>query len=168
MPDMHILSMQKFGNSFSRFNGSAVRDMIDMNQKAINDLLNSEIQMIENEIKKNEFPKNENFLNNKNVLENKNEILQNEKNLKNEIVLENEINIQQNVIVKSTTSNTIVMLRDREPYVYIELSPANSRRIYTGVDIMSPIESIWEVLTAFDSLQNVVPSLVKNEVYSYI
>jgi hypothetical protein len=31
---------------------------------------------------------------------------------------------------------------------------------------MSNIDSIWEVLTAFDKLQEVVPSLVKNEVVS--
>ena len=58
----------------------------------------------------------------------------------------------------------VELLPSREPYVSIEVAPSNSRRIFTGVDIMADMESIWEVLTAFDRLQDVVPSLVKNEV----
>ena len=58
----------------------------------------------------------------------------------------------------------VELLPSREPYVSIEVAPSNARRIFTGVDIMADMESIWEVLTAFDRLQDVVPSLVKNEV----
>lgn len=63
-----------------------------------------------------------------------------------------------------TSSLLIELLPSREPYVSIEIAPSNARRIFTGVDIMADMESIWEVLTAFDNLQDVVPSLIKNEV----
>ena len=59
---------------------------------------------------------------------------------------------------------TIELLPEKEPYVSIEAAPSNARRIFTGVDIMADMESIWDVLTTFESLQDVVPSLVKNEV----
>jgi hypothetical protein len=49
-------------------------------------------------------------------------------------------------------------------YMYIYYN----RRIFTGVDIMADMEGIWDVLTAYDTLQNVVPSLVKNEVCTNI
>ena len=62
------------------------------------------------------------------------------------------------------TENVIQLLPSKEPYVTIEVAPSNARRIFTGVDIMAEMESIWEVLTAFERLQDVVPSLVKNEV----
>ena len=62
-----------------------------------------------------------------------------------------------------STSN-IELLPMREPYVSIEVAPSNSRRIFTGVDIMADMESIWNVLTAFDRLQEVVPSLISSEV----
>ena len=60
----------------------------------------------------------------------------------------------------------IELLPEREPYVSIEAAPSNARRIFTGVDIMADMESIWDVLTTFERLQDVVPSLVKNEVNS--
>jgi membrane-associated HD superfamily phosphohydrolase len=134
--------MKNFGNSFSRFNESVVKNMIDLNTDAINEILNSEIEMIENEISKNEIsnPKKdidieiEKSLKYDNILKDflsKNESPKNETS-KIEIP---KIEVLRNIIV----SNTIVMLRDREPYVYIEMSPSNSRRIYTGVDIMSNI-----------------------------
>ena len=63
-----------------------------------------------------------------------------------------------------TLGYLIDLLPSREPYVSIEIAPSNARRIFTGVDIMADMESIWEVLTSFDRLQDVVPSLVKNEV----
>ena len=50
------------------------------------------------------------------------------------------------------------------PYVKIELAPYNSRRIYCGLDIIASMDSIWEVLTTYEKLQDCVPSLVKNEV----
>jgi hypothetical protein len=69
------------------------------------------------------------------------------------------------------TKNSLPVLTDdiclfpgSEPIVRVEEAPSNARRIFTGVDIMADMESIWEVLTAFERLQDVVPSLVKNEV----
>ena len=69
------------------------------------------------------------------------------------------------------TKNSLPVLTDdiclfpgSEPIVRVEEAPSNARRIFTGVDIMADMESIWDVLTAFETLQNVVPSLVKNEV----
>lgn len=66
--------------------------------------------------------------------------------------------------LEKTFVQNIEMLPSRDPYVSIENAPSNGRRIYTGVDIMAEMSSIWDVLTAFDRLQEVVPSLVKNEV----
>ena len=67
-------------------------------------------------------------------------------------------------IGKLEANNFIQLLPNKEPYVSIEEAPSNARRIFTGVDIMADMESIWEVLTAFEKLQDVVPSLVQNEV----
>ena len=67
-------------------------------------------------------------------------------------------------VKKPAPTYNIEMLSSRDPYVTIETAPSNGRRIYTGVDIMAEMSSIWEVLTAFDRLQEVVPSLVKSEV----
>ena len=65
---------------------------------------------------------------------------------------------------KFAAANDVQLLPNKEPYVSIEAAPSNARRIFTGVDIMADMESIWDVLTNFDRLQDVVPSLVKNEV----
>jgi hypothetical protein len=68
-----------------------------------------------------------------------------------------------------TSISNIELLPMREPYVSIEVAPSNSRRIFTGVDIMADMESIWTVLTAFDRLQEVVPSLISSEVsYTFL
>ena len=56
------------------------------------------------------------------------------------------------------------LLPGGDPIVRVEEAPTNSRRIFTGVDIMADMDSVWEVLTAYETLQNVVPSLVKNNV----
>lgn len=73
------------------------------------------------------------------------------------------------------TKNSLPVLTDdiclfpgSEPIVRVEEAPSNARRIFTGVDIMADMESIWDVLTAFETLQDVVPSLVKNEVSIHI
>mmetsp|Transcript_8333 Transcript_8333/g.8305 ORF Transcript_8333/g.8305 Transcript_8333/m.8305 type:complete len:388 (+) Transcript_8333:299-1462(+) len=162
-----ILKMKNFGDSFSRFNESVVKDMIDLNTDAINEILNTEIEMIEKEISKNSEISNPKVSEIEKSL--KYDKILKDFLLKNEIPKNETSNIEIpkiEVLTNKLVSNTIVMLRDREPYVYVEMSPSNSRRIYTGVDIMSNIDSIWEVLTAFDKLQEVVPSLVKNEVVS--
>lgn len=51
-----------------------------------------------------------------------------------------------------------------EPIVRVERAPSNSRRIFAGIDIMSSVDDVWNVLTDYDNLQNVVPNLVINEV----
>ena len=78
---------------------------------------------------------------------------------------------QEIVLSDVVTKNSLPVLTDdiclfpgSEPIVRVEEAPSNARRIFTGVDIMADMESIWEVLTAFEKLQDVVPSLVQNEV----
>eukprot|EP01039_Chlorochromonas_danica_P006969 gene6969-7710_t len=61
-------------------------------------------------------------------------------------------------------SDDVCLLPGAEPEVRIEAAPGNARRIYTGVDIEADIEEVWAVLTDYDHLQDVVPSLVRNEV----
>lgn len=51
-----------------------------------------------------------------------------------------------------------------DPIIRIEEAPSNSRRIYSGIDIMTSVEDVWKVLTDYENLQNVVPSLVRNEI----
>jgi len=59
-----------------------------------------------------------------------------------------------------------ICLLPGEPVVRIEDAPSNARRIFTGIDILAKIDQVWEVLTTYEKLQEVVPSLVKNEVVS--
>lgn len=51
-----------------------------------------------------------------------------------------------------------------EPVVRVEKAPENSRRIFAGVDIMASVDDVWNVLTDYSKLQNVIPNLVVNEV----
>jgi len=51
-----------------------------------------------------------------------------------------------------------------DPVVRIEEAPANSRRIFTGVDISASVADVWAVLVDYENLQNVIPSLVRNKV----
>jgi hypothetical protein len=51
-----------------------------------------------------------------------------------------------------------------EPVVRVERAPENSRRIFAGIDIMASVDDVWNVLTDYRNLQNVIPNLVKNEV----
>ncbi len=57
-----------------------------------------------------------------------------------------------------------VCLVPGEPIVRVEEAPDNSRRIFTGIDITANIDDVWGVLTDYENLGNVIPSLVKNEV----
>ena len=57
-----------------------------------------------------------------------------------------------------------ICLLPGEPVVRIEEAPSNARRIFTGIDIIANIDDVWEVLTNYERLQDVVKSLVKNEV----
>ncbi|CAB9499981.1 Polyketide cyclase / dehydrase and lipid transport [Seminavis robusta] len=51
-----------------------------------------------------------------------------------------------------------------EPVVRVEKAPENSRRIFAGIDIMASVDDVWNILTQYDNLQNVVPNLVVNKV----
>jgi len=54
-----------------------------------------------------------------------------------------------------------------EPLVRIEKAPSNSRRIFAGIDIVASVDDVWEVLTEYSHLQDVIPNLVTNEVLEY-
>jgi hypothetical protein len=51
-----------------------------------------------------------------------------------------------------------------DPVVRIERVPGNAVRIFAGMDIEAPMQSVWDVLTDHENLHKVVPSLVHNEV----
>ena len=51
-----------------------------------------------------------------------------------------------------------------DPIVRIEEAPGNARRIFTGIDINCDIRRVWSVLTNYEDLHQVIPSLVENEV----
>jgi hypothetical protein len=51
-----------------------------------------------------------------------------------------------------------------EAVVRVEKAVENSRRIFAGIDILASVDDVWNVLTDYDNLQNVVPNLVVNEV----
>ena len=51
-----------------------------------------------------------------------------------------------------------------EAVVRVEKAPENSRRIFAGIDIPVSVDTVWDVLTKYDKLQDVVPNLVVNEV----
>jgi hypothetical protein len=61
-------------------------------------------------------------------------------------------------------TDDICLLHGEVPEVRIEEAPMNSRRIFTAVDILADVNEVWQLLTTYETLQNVVPSLVKNEV----
>mmetsp|Transcript_15924 Transcript_15924/g.22146 ORF Transcript_15924/g.22146 Transcript_15924/m.22146 type:complete len:502 (-) Transcript_15924:1075-2580(-) len=51
-----------------------------------------------------------------------------------------------------------------EAIARVEKAPENSRRIFAGIDIMASVDDLWNVLTDYAHLQNVVPNLVVNDV----
>ena len=57
-----------------------------------------------------------------------------------------------------------ICLMPGEPQVRIEEAPNNARRIFTGIDIIADVDRVWEVLRNYEKLQDVVPSIVSNEV----
>jgi len=57
-----------------------------------------------------------------------------------------------------------VCLIPGETVVRVEDAPNNARRIFCAIDIFAPVDEVWGVLTDYENLQNVVPSLKKNEV----
>ena len=57
-----------------------------------------------------------------------------------------------------------VCLMPGELMVRIEDAPSNSRRIFCAMDIFASVDEVWNVLTDYEHLADVVPSLVTNEV----
>merc|ERR1712232_443173 len=57
-----------------------------------------------------------------------------------------------------------VCLKLGEPIVRIENALGDAVRIFTGLDVAASLESVWDVLTNYEQLQVVVPSLVQNDV----
>ena len=51
-----------------------------------------------------------------------------------------------------------------EPVVRVERAPENSRRIFAGIDILSSVDVVWNLLTDYDKLDQVVPNLLVNQV----
>ena len=51
-----------------------------------------------------------------------------------------------------------------EVVVRVDAAPGNARRIYTGVDINADVDTVWNLLTDYEGLAEVVPNLVSNEV----
>jgi hypothetical protein len=51
-----------------------------------------------------------------------------------------------------------------EPTIRVEKAPENSIRIFAGIDIMASVDDVWNLLTDYGNLQNVIPNLVVNEV----
>jgi len=57
------------------------------------------------------------------------------------------------------------LVPDAGPIVRVEQAPDNSRRIFAGIDILgASTDDVWDVLTDYHNLQNVIPNLVVNEV----
>lgn len=75
---------------------------------------------------------------------------------------------EEDPLVAANEADTVltddICLMPGDPQVRIEVAPTNSRRIFTGVDIFAPMDSIWSTLTDYEHLQDVVPSLVSNTV----
>ena len=48
-----------------------------------------------------------------------------------------------------------------EALVRVEDAPDNARRIFTGVDIIASVDDVWQILTDYEHLSDVIPNLVK-------
>lgn len=46
----------------------------------------------------------------------------------------------------------------------VEQAPGNARRIFSAIDIFAPVDDVWGVMTDYENLQYVVPSLLKNDI----
>ena len=64
----------------------------------------------------------------------------------------------------SEITDDICLLPGGDPLVRVETAPSNARRIFTAIDILAAADDVWAVLTAYETLHHVVPSLVKNNV----
>jgi len=57
-----------------------------------------------------------------------------------------------------------VCLIPGETMVRVEDAPGNARRIFCAIDVFAPVSVVWAILTDYERLQEVVPSLVSNQV----
>ena len=65
---------------------------------------------------------------------------------------------------RDNRNSSTSLLPGEPPVVTIEEAPLNARRIFATVDVHASSDGVWNVLTAYEKLQRVVPSLVKNDV----
>eukprot|EP00930_Biecheleria_cincta_P042805 TRINITY_DN29455_c0_g1_i1.p1 TRINITY_DN29455_c0_g1~~TRINITY_DN29455_c0_g1_i1.p1 ORF type:complete len:1062 (+),score=166.24 TRINITY_DN29455_c0_g1_i1:133-3318(+) len=61
-------------------------------------------------------------------------------------------------------TDKICLIPGGSAVVRIEDAPGNARRIFTGIDIRATVDEVWKVLIDYDSLTEVVPNLVENQV----
>lgn len=59
-------------------------------------------------------------------------------------------------------TDRICLILGDDPVVRVEDAPGNARRIFTGIDIRATVQEVWDVLTDYEGLQDVVPNLVAN------
>jgi hypothetical protein len=104
-----------------------------------------------------------NFFGNKNDDENKQSV--NSSFNKVEIVENDEASYLDDDQTVTVLTDDICLVPG-DPIVRVEEAPGNSRRIFTGIDISCNIDTVWTLLTTYENLHKVVPSLVKNEVLS--
>ena len=50
------------------------------------------------------------------------------------------------------------------PIIDVESAPFNSRRIYSVIDLPDNIDNVWKILTAYESLPDVVPWIIQSKV----
>lgn len=57
-----------------------------------------------------------------------------------------------------------VCLVPGEVMTRVDVAPGNARRIYCGIDIAAEVHEVYELLTDYEALGDVVPNLVANEI----
>lgn len=75
-----------------------------------------------------------------------------------------DIDYESSEMVPPYIDSNSCLMPDAEPVVRVEKAPDNSRRIFAGIDISASADDVWNVLTKYDELQNVIPNLVVNDV----
>lgn len=48
--------------------------------------------------------------------------------------------------------------------IRVEDAPGNARRVFAGIDVLASVDKVWDMLTDYAKLQDVVPNLVSNDV----
>lgn len=68
------------------------------------------------------------------------------------------------VVAQSANVTPFIGYIGGKPSVRVEHAKDNSRRIFACIDILASVDDVWSLLTDYDNLEKVVPSLVVNEV----